>query len=258
MEEQRINSNISIYQLEKPTLPMISVVIPTRNEARNLQYVLPYIPTIVSEVILVDGYSADDTIGEAKRLLPDIKIIEQSGSGKGDALKTAFAACAGDIIVMLDADGSTDPREIPLFIDALLLGSDFAKGSRFLKGGGSQDITPFRWLGNRFFSLLVNVLFRTNFTDLCYGYNAFWRCHLDVFDIDCNGFEIETLMNIRAYKAQLKIAEVPSFEYPRIHGESKLNIINDGWRVLMTIFRERTRKRLALTVVPPVSQTSYQ
>jgi glycosyltransferase involved in cell wall biosynthesis len=255
MDEQVLqmeDGQIRLIEQQNQTHPRVSVVIPARNEAANLPHVLPFIPNTVAEVILVDGHSSDDTILVAQQLLPSIRIIEQTGKGKGDALKVAFAACTGDIIVMLDADGSTDPREIPLFIDALLLGSGFAKGSRFLKGGGSHDITPFRWLGNRFFSQLVNVLFRTEFTDLCYGYNAFWRDSLNAFDIDCDGFEIETLMNIRAHKAQLKIVEVPSFEHPRIYGESKLNMINDGWRVLRTIFKERARKRLALTAVSSI------
>jgi glycosyltransferase involved in cell wall biosynthesis len=249
---QRKDGQIGIIEQQDQIHPSVSVVVPARNEAANLPYVLPFIPDNVAEVILVDGHSSDDTIPVAQRLLPTIHIIQQTGRGKGDALKTAFAACTGDIIVMLDADGSTDPGEIPLFVEALTRGGDFAKGSRFLKGGGSHDITPFRWLGNRFFSLLVNVLFRTRFTDLCYGYNAFWRRYLNAFDIDCDGFEIETLINIRAHKAQLKIVEVPSFEHPRVHGESNLNMARDGWRVLRTIFRERMEKRLMLTAASSI------
>src|ERR1700694_1947415 len=104
--------------------PLISVVIPARNEAQNLRHVLPFIPYIVSEVILVDGNSSDNTTEVAQQLLPGIKIITQKGSGKGDALRVGFAACTGDIIVMLDADGSADPREIPFFVTALLGGND--------------------------------------------------------------------------------------------------------------------------------------
>src|SRR5690348_13941476 len=118
--------------------PRISVVIPTRNESQNLHYLLPYMPPVVSEVILVDGHSTDDTIAVAQQLLPTIQIIKQQGKGKGDALRVGFAACTGDIIVMLDADGSTDPNEITCFVGALLQGNDFAKGSRFIAGGGSH------------------------------------------------------------------------------------------------------------------------
>jgi glycosyltransferase involved in cell wall biosynthesis len=226
---------------ENQQYPNISVVIPTHNEAQNLNYVLPYIPPLVSEVILVDGHSTDDTIAVAQQLLPTIHIINQVRRGKGDALRTGFAACTGDIIVMLDADGSADPNEIPRFVEALLGGNDFAKGSRFMKGGGSHDITPLRSLGNYGLSQLVNILFRTRYSDLCYGYNAFWKYCLGHIEINCDGFEIETLINIRTCKANLKVIEVPSFERPRRFGQSNLRTFRDGWRVLKTIVKERIR-----------------
>jgi len=218
--------------------PRISVVIPALNEAQNLQYVLPHIPPTVSEVILVDGHSTDGTIAVAQRLLSSIHIVKQKGRGKGNALRAGFAACTGDIIVMLDADGSADPGEIPRFVEALKLGDDFAKGSRFLQGGGSHDITALRWGGNYTLCRLVNILFGTRFSDLCYGYNAFWRHCLDCIEIDCDGFEVETLISLRIHKANLKIVEVPSFEHPRRYGYSNLHTFRDGWRVLRTIIKE--------------------
>jgi glycosyltransferase involved in cell wall biosynthesis len=254
VEKQKTYSNLSVSTLEKPTLPTISVVIPTRNEAPNLRHVLPYMPAIVSEVILVDGHSVDDTIAEAQRLLPSIKIIKQVGKGKGDALRAGFAACTGDIIVMLDADGSADPEEIPRFVGTLLAGNDFAKGSRFLKGGGSSDITRIRRAGNEGLTLLVNILFGTRFSDLCYGFNVFWRYCLDHIEIDSDGFEIETLLNIRMHLAGLKISEVPSVEYHRIHGLSNLNAFRDGWRILKLIWQERKRKKMQLTMPAVASQ----
>lgn len=233
---------------ENKYYPRISVVIPTRNEAQNLHYVLPYIPSLVSEVILVDGHSVDDTVEVARQLLPDICVIHQLKHGKGDALKLGFAACTGDIIVMIDADGSTDPGEIPRFIDVLLKGNDFAKGSRFLKDGGSHDITPLRSIGNYGLSMLVNIFFGVHYSDLCYGYNAFWRYCLDAIRIDCDGFEVETLINIRIHKARLKIAEVPSIERSRLFGQSNLRTFRDGWRVLKIILQERFRN------LPPLPQ----
>ncbi|HYU71738.1 MAG TPA: glycosyltransferase family 2 protein [Ktedonobacteraceae bacterium] len=231
---------------ENQPYPRISVVIPTRNEAENLHHVLPNIPGVVSEIILVDGHSTDGTIEVAQKLLPDIRVIKQVKTGKGDALRLGFAACTGDIVVMIDADGSTDPKEIPLFIDALLAGNDFAKGSRFIKGGGSHDITPLRSAGNYILSQLVNILFGVRYSDLCYGYNAFWKYCLGHIQVDCDGFEVETLINIRVHKAHLKIAEVPSVERPRLFGQSNLRTFRDGWRVLKIIVQERLRS------VPPL------
>ncbi len=188
--------------------------------------------------MLVDGHSVDDTIAVARQCRPDIKIVTQPGTGKGDALLAGFAACTGDIIVMMDGDGSTEGSEIARFVGALVAGADYAKGSRFTSSGGSDDITPARRLGNRMLSGLVNLAFGTRYTDLCYGYNAFWAKHLPALNLDCNGFEIETLMNIRAAKAALRVQEIPSHEQPRVHGESNLRVFFDGWRILKAITAE--------------------
>jgi len=222
--------------------PTISVVIPTLNEAANLPHVFARLPRGIDEVVIVDGHSVDDTVAVARSLRPDARIVLQDGRGKGNALACGFAAATGDIIVMLDADGSTDPAEIPQFVDALLAGYDFAKGSRFIAGGGSADITGIRRLGNLALSGLVNVLFRTRYSDLCYGYNAFWRHCLPHLHVTCSGFEVETLINIRVARARLAVAEIPSMEHERLFGESNLNAVRDGLRVLRTIVRERVRR----------------
>ncbi len=228
-------------------LPTVSVVVPALNEARNLEFVLPRIPDFVYEVILVDGNSTDDTVAVARRLRPDIKVVQQNRRGKGNALACGFAASSGEIIVMLDADGSTDPAEIPAFVASLVAGADFAKGSRFAGSGYSRDLTLVRRIGNLALNWLVNVLFGTRFTDLCYGYNAFWARCLPSFGIGVgeaggevwgDGFEIETLINVRVARSGARIAEVPSVESKRVYGETNLNTLQDGWRVLRTIGRE--------------------
>jgi glycosyltransferase involved in cell wall biosynthesis len=217
----------------------VSVVIPTLNEARNLPHVFERMPRGLHEVIVVDGRSTDDTVAVARRLCPEAKVVHQKGKGKGNALAAGFAQCTGDVIVMIDADGSTDPAEMPQFVQAIAQGAQFAKGSRFLPDGGSADLTPTRRFGNYVLCGIVNALFGTRFTDLCYGYIAFDAASLGALDIDCPGFEVETFMNIRAAKLDLRVAEVPSFESVRIHGESNLHPVRDGLRVLRTIARER-------------------
>jgi glycosyltransferase involved in cell wall biosynthesis len=219
----------------------VSVVVPTLNEVRNLPFVLPRIPAWVDQVILVDGGSEDGTVEVARALLPDIDIVREFRPGKGAALQAGFRAAHGDIIVTLDADGSADPAEIPAFVGCLLAGADYAKGSRFAQGGGTRDMELLRRAGTWGLRILVRLAFGGRYSDLCYGYNAFWRHVLPVIDGDADGFEIETLMNVRVLAARLRVAEVASHEEARIHGESHLNTFRDGFRVLRMIVRERRR-----------------
>jgi glycosyltransferase involved in cell wall biosynthesis len=256
-----------------PGSPRVSVVIPAKNEARNLTWVLENLPDGLHEVVLVDGASVDDTVGTALRHRPDTVVVKQTRRGKGNALACGFAACTGDVIVMLDADGSAHPGEIADFVQALAGGADFAKGSRYLPGGGSSDLTRFRSSGNAVLNFLANRLYRTSYTDLCYGYNAFWKRCVKVFELPPvegtetalgDGFEIETLITLRVAAARLRVTEVPSFEHDRIHGESNLNAVRDGWRVLRTIVRERraasgraARRRIAAVVDHAVDQLDH-
>jgi len=221
--------------------PLVSVVIPTFNEALNLPWVIPHVPDAY-EVIIVDGGSTDGTTETAARLRPSARILQQPGRGKGDALACGFRAARGEIIVTLDADGSARTGELARFV-AALDDADFAKGSRFLGGGGSADLTRTRKLGNLFLGKTVNLLFGTAFTDLCYGYNAFRAHCLWAVEPDCDGFEVETQMTIRAATAGLRIVEVPSYEDLRNHGVSNLRTFRDGTRVLRTIIAERFRRR---------------
>jgi glycosyltransferase involved in cell wall biosynthesis len=253
---------------QRPADPTISIVIPAKNEGRNLRSLLRELPQ-VHEVILVDGHSSDDTIEVARAILPEVRILTQTRRGKGNALACGFAAAMGDIIVMIDADCSADPAEIPRFVDALLAGADMAKGSRFRDGGGSADITRVRALGNCGLNTLANIIFGTRYTDLCYGYNAFWADIRPEFDLPDpgitalspqssmiwgDGFEIETLMNCRTAAAGLSAVEVASFERLRAHGTSNLNAFSDGLRVLKTLNTERRRaarlRRYSGTAIP--------
>jgi hypothetical protein len=244
-----------VRSVEQPR-PRVSVIVPAMNEAKNLPHVLPHIPTDVHEVILVDGRSVDGTIDVARALLPNVRIVMETTPGKGAALCAGFRAAEGDIIVTIDADGSTDPREIPRFVDALIAGADFAKGSRFLPNGGSTDISRLRAFGNFGFVVLVRALFGGRYTDLCYGYNAFWTSALPTLALDGAGFEIETMMNIRALREGLRITEVPSFEQSRIHGVSNLRTFRDGWRVLRTILSERLPARPSRIAWDPTSKAN--
>lgn len=229
--------------------PRVSVVVPTYNEAANLPHVFADLPDDLYEVIVVDGRSTDGTVEVAREMRGDVLIVRQTRKGKGNALACGFAAATGDIIIMLDADGSADPTEIPTYVRALMEGADFAKGTRFANGGGSSDITRFRRAGNKVLNGIVNLLYGTRYTDLCYGYNAFWATCLTTLEVIPgerademrwgDGFEIETIINMRIARAGLTTAEVGSFEHDRIHGVSNLNAVSDGVRVLRAIAKER-------------------
>lgn len=240
--------SVGVYGLPHTlALPRVSFIIPTLNEAKNLPHLLPRIPAWAHEVVIIDGRSTDDTVAVARALRSDVKIVMEPRRGKGAALKAGFDAATGDIVVMLDADGSMEPDEAILFVGGLMAGADMVKGSRFLQGAGTDDMSLFRMLGNWGLTMTVRMLYGGTFSDLCYGYMAFWRRHVETLNCDCDGFEIETLINVRALKNRLKIVEVASFEAPRISGLSNLRAIPDGWRVLKTILRERV-----FTQVSPV------
>jgi glycosyltransferase involved in cell wall biosynthesis len=248
-------------------MPSVSVVIPALNEARNIPHVFSRIPNDAYEVVLVDGFSVDGTAEIAGQVRPDVRIVAQTRQGKGNALACGFAAATGDIIAAVDADGSADPGEIPRFVAALLDGADFAKGTRFVEGGGSNDITRLRSFGNYALTTFFNACYGRSYSDLCYGFNVFWRRHLPVLGLDAtsppqpdgdgrlwgDGFEVETLIHVRVARAGLVVAEVPSFEHPRLHGVSNLNAFRDGRRVLQTILAERhaTRRQPATGTIQP-------
>ena len=230
------------------------MVIPAKEEAANIGWVVERIPDFVHDVIVVDSSLTSETAVVAQRIRPDVRIVREHRPGKGAALRAGFAAARGDFVVMLDADGSMDPGEIGLYLDRLedrrtsrhgrarAGDCDMVKGSRFVRQGGTADMEALRSLGNRALLMAVNRLYGSRFSDLCYGFLAFRRDKLDVLDVQSDGFEIESEIIVRAIKGGLRIGEVPSFEAARRNGQSNLRTFRDGWRVLHTVLRERFRE----------------
>lgn len=218
----------------------ISILIPTLNEAKNLPIVLKSLPKYVDEVIVIDGYSKDQTDKIAKKA--GCKVIYDK-KGKGSALRLGLKKAKGDIIVMMDADCSHLSSEIVLLISGILAGYDICMGSRFIQGGGSDDISLIRVIGNKIFVHTVNLLWGTNYTDLCYGYRSFTKDAIKKLDLSEDGFGIETEISIQSAKKKIRILEVPSFEKHRQSGEGKLRTIIDGWRIAKTILKELFLKK---------------
>ena len=232
----------------RPADPRVTVVVPAKNEAANILEILPFLEGF-AETIVVIAKSDRESAAAARIALPSAKVIYQTRGGKGNALACGFHEATGDIIVTFDIDGSADPHEIPRFVRALTDGADLAKGSRFCAGGGSRDITLFRRLGNFGLNMAASVLTTAQFTDLCYGFNAFWADQLPVLDLPDprrkgpmvrgDGFEIEAMIIGRFALAGAVISEVPSYEHHRYHGGSNLNAVKDGMRVLRTLLEDR-------------------
>jgi glycosyltransferase involved in cell wall biosynthesis len=244
----------------------VSVIIPAHNEAANLPWVLARVPA-GCEVILVDGDSTDGTPEAARAARPDIVVIGHEAPGKGAALAAGMAAASRDYIVMIDADGSMDPLEIHGFVGALRAGADVVKGSRYLSGGGSEDLTFVRSLGNKGLTWTFNLLYGQRWSELCYGYAAFSRRALETIGIADlvrggdtggygrdrwmrtlgggrqvrygHGFEIEAVLFSRSSRKGLRVMELASYERDRMHGQSHLATFRDGFRVLTAIVRER-------------------
>jgi glycosyltransferase involved in cell wall biosynthesis len=232
-----------IHAIPRRDRVRVTVLIPALNEAACLAQVLPHIPPWVDEVLLVDGHSTDRTVEVAQHLYPTIRSIVQEGRGKGAALRSGMAVATGDIIVTLDADGSMDPGEIPIFVGALLAGADYVKGSRFLQGAATADMPWQRRVANWGFVQLTNFLFGTHYTDITYGYNALWREHVPILAQVMDGWEHEIIGNIRAARSGLRVVEVACLERPRVAGDAKLRAFPAGWAILTAILREPFYKR---------------
>ncbi|MDI6826247.1 MAG: glycosyltransferase family 2 protein [Candidatus Aenigmarchaeota archaeon] len=213
----------------------VSVVIPTLNEGKNLPKVLKDISKSVDEVIVVDGHSTDNTVNIAKKF--GAKVIFDD-VGKGSALRKGMEAAKGDIVMTMDADCSHKSSEIGLLTEGIKAGFDICMGSRFIQGGGTEDMPWYRKLGNKFFVFLVNLIWDMNYSDLCYGYRSFRKSCINKLSLKQDGFGIETEIAIKAAKKKLKVLEVPSYEKGRASGEGKLRTFSDGWLILKTIIRE--------------------
>ena len=229
-----------------------TILIPALNEAECLARVLPLVPEhLLPGVLVVDGGSTDGTPDVVRRL--GCRVIPQEGRGLGRAIVTGLRATTGDVVVVIDADGSHDVRDIPRLLAKLAEGYDLVLASRYMDGpedagmfsprrrSTSDDDTPIRELGNRSFTGLCRLLHRVPVHDVLNGFKAFRRAILDTFEIETEGQEYDVEMLIKAQKRGFRIGEVPIVESRRIAGESKLSVPIHGALILWVILRELFR-----------------
>jgi len=221
--------------------PRVTVLICALNEAATISFVLAKVPPWVHEVLLVDGHSTDNTVDIARQVRPDIHVAYQSGRGKGEALRCGVQKASGDIIVTLDADGQTDPEEMPNFIEPLLTGYDWVKGSRLTRGRPA-GMPWHRWFGNKVLAITSNILHGTKYTDICSGYNAFWKRAFQRLGLSYDSFQMEQQMLVKIKKMGLKVAEVACYDTGRIDGVSKISPIRQGFIDWFTIIKELFRR----------------
>jgi len=243
----------------------ISLVIPTKNEEKNLSLLLTQLPEFIDEIIVVDASSTDGTYELALNSEKVAKTFKQKGFGKGSALCLGAQKASGDFIIFMDSDGSMSPKEFPIILNTLIThDADIVKGSRYLRGAGSDDLSPFRSIGNKSLLLVTKLLYKCSWTELAYGYFAFKSSTVNKLDLNefeskvtsgfifpklayGQGFEIEAVIFCRALRRNLKVLEFPSHETKRWNGTSNLKAIPDGFRVLSAIILERIRSERRFT-----------
>ncbi len=216
----------------------VSLVLFTFNEIEGMKVIIPRIKKEwYDELIVVDGGSTDGTIEYAKE--NGYFIFVQKEKGAGAAFREAVAKATGDTVIILSPDGNSIPEKIPELIDKMKEGYDLVIVSRYLKGARSYDDDIFTAFGNRMFTSLINLLFRTKYTDVLVMYRAFKREIVKKLGIDTNTPSWGNMMLLRATKNKLKITEIPGDEPPRIGGVRKMRPLVNGACELYMILRER-------------------
>jgi glycosyltransferase involved in cell wall biosynthesis len=221
----------------------VSLIVPTLDEAGTIGRLLADVPGWLDEVIVIDGPSRDGTLDVVAEACPRAIRLKQAGAGKGAAIKTGLTVATGDVVVTMDADGSMTFDDAWRMVVKLAEGCDFVKGSRVIAGGGSADFTRTRRAGNWALTKITNVAFGADYTDITYGFNAYWRLTMLSTDSFADGFQFEIQAAIRAARAGLRTTEVPCYEAARVAGKSKLNPVADGWAILKIILSEAVPRR---------------
>jgi SAM-dependent methyltransferase len=238
--------------LEPP--PSATVIVPCRNEMGNIEAIAQRMPRFCDdlEIIFVEGHSSDGTYEEAlrvKKAYPeyDIKVMRQTGIGKGNAVRLGFDRASGDVLMILDADMTVPPEDMPKFYFALVRGKgEFINGTRFVYPMEDEAMRFLNFWANRTFSLIFSYLLNQRFTDTLCGTKVLLndaykrivtnRSYFGNFD-PFGDFDLI----FGAAKLNLKIIEIPIRYRARSYGSTQISRFTHGWlllRMLLFAFRK--------------------
>jgi SAM-dependent methyltransferase len=231
--------------LERPS-PRVSVVVPARNEAGNIEQLMDRVPEMGggTEIIFVEGHSTDDTYAAIQQAISrhperSCKLLKQTGKGKGDAVRCGFAAATGDILTILDADLTVPPEDLPAFFDVLRSGcADFANGVRLVYPREDNAMRAANLIGNKFFGVAFSWMLGQRVKDTLCGTKTIWKKDYELLaanrayfgDFDPFG-DFDLLFG--AAKLSLKIVDVPVRYRNRVYGTTNIQ----RWRHGLLLFR---------------------
>jgi glycosyltransferase involved in cell wall biosynthesis len=216
----------------------LSIIIITLNEVDCISQVLEEIPKdIVDEILVVDGHSSDGTPELVRKL--GYNVVMQEKKGYGMAFIEGARHARGDVLILMNGDGSQDPRYIRDFLSQLQLGHKVVFASRYAKGAGSEDDTLITYLGNKIFTFLTNVVHGVGISDSLFMYAAIDKTIFDSLQLPYWNFELCVAVPIRVHKKGYRFVEIPAFERKRLHGTKKVHAFLHGLRILWAIIKER-------------------
>lgn len=217
----------------------LTIIITAANEELNIGRLLAELSAYrgwYSEILVVD--SSTDRTPEICRAA-GAHVIREERAGKGVAVARGVREAATPYVIVMDADISHRPEEIPTLVERLAQGYEVVKGSRYLPGGGSEDLTSLRRFFNWIFTNLANLFFGASYTDLCYG---FFGARRDVFlalNPVARGAPVDAELYLLAAENHARVCEVPSFERLRPDGPARVNVVTSGFELLSIIFLQR-------------------
>jgi glycosyltransferase involved in cell wall biosynthesis len=226
-----------------PDVLPVTLIVPCRNEAANLEILLPRLVGVAAEVIIVDGHSTDGT--QALVASYPFRYVRDNGHGKGDGVRVGIEQAGMETCVLIDADLSHDPRDIPGLARPILDGeADLVLGSR-MRGGGDEFVATaaelVRLAGNMGLTWLINVRCGSALSDSQNGFRAARTSLLRSLKLTAARHTIELEMTMRALRAGARVVEYPTHEYPRRFGRSSLSVTGQGLRFLGVYLRECIR-----------------